>query len=170
MNGEALVLDLGERGTLFALLRSEENLSWATVIMNALTPQPQVTKPEDAFAADFALMLKRRHLIELPREPIQNPKNTLTFDAYPMLVRFADIAAPTSIGKVDRDDLAASFGEGVSLRRMTVQLTDDPVTTGIEQRLPWLTGTKGRISGRERVQNNDDLADEIGRFSFKQEV
>jgi hypothetical protein len=62
-----------------------------------------------------------------------------------MLVRFRDIADPTSVEKVDPDNLAASFGEGVKLRRITVQLTDDPVTTGIEKRLGWL-----RSVGEER--------------------
>ena len=56
-----------------------------------------------------------------------------------MLVTFADRDDPTSVARVDPDDLAASFGEGVKLRRITVQLTDDPVTSGIEERLGWLT-------------------------------
>ena len=58
--------------------------------------------------------------------------------AYPMMVRFADESDPTSVALVDPDDLAASFGEGVSLRRITVELTDDPVTASIEDRLGWL--------------------------------
>ncbi|MGB7418161.1 MAG: hypothetical protein WA918_03180, partial [Erythrobacter sp.] len=33
---------------------------------------------------------------------------------------------------------AATFGEGTSLKRITVKLTDDPVTTGIDERLGWL--------------------------------
>ncbi|MDJ0979954.1 MAG: hypothetical protein QNI87_15620, partial [Erythrobacter sp.] len=40
--------------------------------------------------------------------------------------------------RVDPDDLSASFGEGVELQRITVELTDEPVTTGIEERLGWL--------------------------------
>ena len=58
--------------------------------------------------------------------------------AYPMLVTFGDLADPTSVAEVDPDDLAATFGEGVKLKRITVELTDDPVTTGIEERLGWL--------------------------------
>jgi hypothetical protein len=53
-----------------------------------------------------------------------------------MMVTFGDLADPTSVAEVDPDDLAATFGEGVKLKRLTVELTDDPVTTGIEERLP----------------------------------
>ena len=47
---------------------------------------------------------------------------------------------------IDPDDLAATFGEGVGLKRIAVQMTDDPVTTGIEQRLGWVPSTRGAIA------------------------
>lgn len=66
------------------------------------------------------------------------PSITLTAADYPMMVRFADIRYPKSVEAVEPDNLAASFGAGVRLKRIVVQLTDDPVTTGIEKRLGWL--------------------------------
>ena len=45
---------------------------------------------------------------------------------------------------VDPDDLAATFGEGVTLERVTVQKTSDPVTSGFEERLGWLPSTYTR--------------------------
>jgi hypothetical protein len=51
-------------------------------------------------------------------------------------VTFGDIKDPTSVARVDPDDLAASFGAGVKLKAITVEITDDAVTTGIEKRLP----------------------------------
>ena len=56
------------------------------------------------------------------------------------LVRFGDIKNPETVERVDRNDLAKSFGPGVSSKRATIEITDDPVTTGIEQRLPWWNG------------------------------
>ncbi|GJL68036.1 MAG: hypothetical protein NPIRA06_06710 [Nitrospirales bacterium] len=41
------------------------------------------------------------------------PKN------YPLLVAFMDINDPTSVKEVDLDNLAATFGPGVSLKRLT---------------------------------------------------
>lgn len=54
-----------------------------------------------------------------------------------MLVRFQDINDPRTIEKVDPDNLAASFGPGFRLRRITVQVTDAPTTIGILNRFPW---------------------------------
>jgi hypothetical protein len=42
------------------------------------------------------------------------------------------------VQRVDPANLAASFGPGIRLKRITVEVTDDDVTTGIEKRLRWL--------------------------------
>jgi hypothetical protein len=49
---------------------------------------------------------------------------------YPLLVTFDDINDPTTVKRVDPDDLAASFGPGVSLNRITLTITDEPVARG----------------------------------------
>lgn len=72
--------------------------------------------------------------------------------AYPMLVTFADEADPRSVTLVDPDDLAASFGEGVSLKRLTAELTDDEVTMGIEKRLIWLPNYYNKQLSGDRFQ------------------
>lgn len=55
-----------------------------------------------------------------------------------MLVTLGDVSDPTSVERVDPDNLEASFGKGYRLKAITVQVTDDEVTTGIEKRLGWL--------------------------------
>ena len=55
----------------------------------------------------------------------------------PYFVRFRNIADPKSVEQVDPDDLAKSFGPGVKLKSLTVQMTDEPVTSGIEKRFLW---------------------------------
>jgi hypothetical protein len=50
---------------------------------------------------------------------------------YPMLVTFGDIADPASVELVDPADLAASFGPGVRLKSVTLEVTDEPVTVGV---------------------------------------
>jgi hypothetical protein len=57
---------------------------------------------------------------------------------YPVLVRFRDINDPRTLERVDPEGLSTSFGTGVRLARVTLQLTDDHVTTGIEKKLKWL--------------------------------
>ena len=51
----------------------------------------------------------------------------------PMLVRFRDIDDPKSVEEVDPEDLAKSFGPGVKLARVTIEMTRDPVTKGIKK-------------------------------------
>lgn len=70
-----------------------------------------------------------------------------------MMVTFGDEADPTSVAEVDPDDLAATFGEGVKVKRITVELTDDPVTTGIEERLGWLPNYYNKQLSGDRYQN-----------------
>jgi len=58
---------------------------------------------------------------------------------YPLLVTFADIDDPKTVRRVDPDDLAASFGPGVALKSISIEITGEKVTTGkVEQVLGWL--------------------------------
>ena len=65
------------------------------------------------------------------REPVE-------LKALPKFVRFGDEADPASAQDIDPGDLAATYGAGYALRRVVVQIVDDPPTCGIERRLPWL--------------------------------
>lgn len=144
LRGEAVTVDLGGRGMLFALLRSDDDSDWASNVMYRLAPKvPRVHDDDGKFNSSrdfknrFMAMLERRAPIELPTTfpDVGHLKNN---PARPMLVRFQNISNPTSVEKVQPDDLAVSFGQGVKLNRITLQFTNDPVTTGIEKKLLWL--------------------------------
>jgi hypothetical protein len=147
--GEAVAVDLGQRGVLFALLRSEKSPEWAGSAVALVTPPPPVTT-KNYYAVWHARMVTNTGVHELPRN---SPFTHWSFDPpikpsdppkdYPMLVRFTNITDPKTVEKVDPDDLAKSFGAGVKLKRITVQLTDDPVTFGVERRLTWLMKLEG---------------------------
>jgi len=86
-----------------------------------------------------------------------------------MMVTFGDLADPTSVAEVDPDYLAATFGEGVKLKRVTVELTDDPVTTGIEARLGWLPGYYDKmLDGRaiNTINAENRLANDLSQGDF----
>jgi len=72
-------------------------------------------------------------------------------DEYPLLVRFRDIADPASVEEIDPANLAANFGPGISLKLITITVTDDAVTSGIRNLLPWLSSAE-RNSDR-RLKN-----------------
>ncbi|MCP4095679.1 MAG: hypothetical protein GY748_05500, partial [Planctomycetaceae bacterium] len=54
---------------------------------------------------------------------------------FPLLVTFTDINDPASVKKIDPDDLAASFGPGYSLKSVTLEITGEPVTQGVVEKV-----------------------------------
>ena len=145
VRGEAVAVDIAPGKTLFALLKTHAHFE-SMVGLSMATLDPHFTDRYDVVAS-------ARRLAKVngdgPAVAV-NPKN------YPMLVTFGDPADPTSVGLVNPADLAASFGKGVSLKRITVQTTHDPVTTGIEKRLPQPSkkghyGMRVQVGGFERT-------------------
>lgn len=113
-SGEAVVLEVAPGRYLFALLGA---------------PNPFEVFFPGAAPVEVAPQLETlRETREVPRRQ------------YPMLVTFDDVADPTTVARVDPDNLAASFGPGVTLRGMTLEITDDPVTEGVvEGVLGWFS-------------------------------
>jgi hypothetical protein len=56
----------------------------------------------------------------------------------PYMVRFMDLDDPSSAERVIPQNLPASFGQGYSLKSLSVRITKEPITRGIERRLMWL--------------------------------
>ena len=94
--------------------------------------------------------------------------------AYPTLVTFANLADPASVKRVDPDKLAATFGEGFNLKCIAVQMTDDPLTTGIERRFSWMNSYRDRcFNGESNIAEDlkvDDLAAHLSAGSFSTEL
>ena len=93
----------------------------------------------------FALLSKSRFKTDIPRSH------------YPLLVAFMDINDPNLVREIDPDNLAATFGLGVSLKRITLEITDEPVTEGkIESVLGWwlAQGTEKKGPPSLRVHND----------------
>lgn len=153
VRGEAVAVDVAPGQTLFALLRTNAHFE-SMVGLSMETLDPHFTDRYDVVAT--AARLAERD--ETGPPAVVDPEN------YPMLVTFTDIADPTSVAKVDPADLAASFGEGVKLRRITAELTDDPVTTGIEKRLGWLGKVKSMNLTADQFPEGLPLGDFSGLF------
>lgn len=138
--GEAVAVDLPGGQTLFALLKGDaETYNFPAQVMYLVTPFERGDKPE-GFGPLLEAVRANRKVNVVPRmRPAFFPQTDPPISAYPMMVRFRDIADPTTVERVDPDDLAASFGDGVKLRRITVQLAEEPVTRSLSRRLPWLS-------------------------------
>lgn len=121
--GEAVAVDLPGGRTLFALLR--EGLAGDVT----LAFEPGYRGPEQFVAS----------VEKLGRRDQRGRTVVLPPDKYPMLVTFRDVSDPTSVQAVEPANLASSFGPGARLRRITLEITGDGVTSGIEKRLTWLS-------------------------------
>jgi hypothetical protein len=138
--GEVVVVDLGARGLLFTTFESQRGITRGGMdrYNAALT-----LFPRENFRGKYQKDMSNyeeyaAYLDELNR---LKPKGELPFKDLPVLVRFRDPKDPTSVELVDPLNLAASFGSGVTLTRASVEITDDPITHGIEDRLPWLASS-----------------------------
>lgn len=142
LEGEAVAVDLPDGKTLFALLKrapgESSNDSIAIISMRAMDPR---------FANNKADSAERIASGDSIISPAQIEPNDI-----PILVTFRDIGDPASVELVDPANLSAVFGFGIRLSRLVVEVTDRPVTKGIEARLGWL-----RQIGRERSRLRTDV-------------
>ena len=126
--GEAVVVDLGPRGLLVVTLQGW----WRNPPSDPPSVNPNTWTPvaalEPVLGPDRARWGSRAGV------PADVPPEDM-----PVMVTFADPRVPGSVRAVDPANLAASFGPGVSLRSVKVEITHDGVTHGpILRALPWL--------------------------------
>ncbi|MCB1452429.1 MAG: hypothetical protein KDJ43_02190 [Rhizobiaceae bacterium] len=120
VNAEAVVVPLPDGKYLFALVRTAHLIARAVLFDPPYGGDPYL-KPASQM------------------KPFKGEAHAVQPENYPLLVTFDDIDDPTTVKRVDPDDLAASFGHGVSLKRITLEITDEPVTKGeVEKMLGWL--------------------------------
>lgn len=141
--GEAVAVDLGERGTMFALLtgRTKDGKpGWPeapNMLTKVMAPEIWSMKPGPGQVIRMGLM---------------SGKKVVPDEYIPFLVRFRDETDPKTVEAIDPKDLAAAFGPGVTLKSVTIEMVSagwwplslfgiggEPVTTGIEKRLGWLS-------------------------------
>jgi hypothetical protein len=100
----------------------------------------------------------------------------------PVLVAFGDINDPATMRVVKPDDLEATYGKGFALRGVTVEavpngmwpldfggVLGEPVTRGIEARLPWWSraGDPAAAALRAAGLQSKDAIDAKGIFTRK---
>lgn len=148
--GEAVAVDLPDNQTLFALLSGGDG----DVDYAGQVPLRAGVNDSDG-------------VIELwPNAPAtRGLKHT---NPAPMLVKFDDIHDPKSVKWVDPADLAASFGVGVNLKRITIEKTNEPVTTGIEERLEWFADYRNLQLNGHRYNDSTEFSSSLNRLNFSQ--
>jgi hypothetical protein len=128
LRGEAVVVEVAPGKYLFALLN--DGLGWTEAAYDK-NRVGSVFEENMRFIED-----------QSGQPPVPLPRAE-----WPLMVTFDDVADPKTARMVDPDNLEATFGPGVELRAVTLEVTGDPVTDGrVEQVLGWLIE-----AGRERA-------------------
>lgn len=126
--GEAVVVEVAPGRYLFALLKG----AGTTEYMGSVAAAVIAAREGRVIDAD---------LFDEVRDKRDRAAGVITVPPYqyPMLVTFTDLADPKTVALVDPADLEASFGPGVRLKAVTLEVTDEPVTEGVvEGVLGWL--------------------------------
>ncbi|MDP2205302.1 MAG: hypothetical protein Q8K65_03245 [Alphaproteobacteria bacterium] len=137
LKGEAAAIDLGTRGVLFALMGERE--PWIAFL--AIDPA------HNKWGPNIDTMIQRY--------------------GYPPLVIFKDLEDANTIVSVDGRDLEKAFGEGVFLKSIAYVRTKDRVEFGqIDKWLPWLSGQKNSLAGKDIGVSGDRESTEQPKNRF----
>lgn len=138
--GEAVAVDLPDGRILFALLRGTEDVDLANYLASTpIMPTSNRTglSRDQQWQRRAAFLSKPR---EVPRNIKGGPTGNETVDNYPMLATFEKLNDPASAKILDLDRLHMAFGYNIIVKQITVQLTDDNVSTKIQRIIPWIKG------------------------------
>ena len=132
VKGEAVVVDLKDRGALFLVFKGPHG-DMSSMVRSVL----------------------RMGAGGVPPNP--PPRWQLAPDEMPMMVTFRNLSDPKSVLEADPSDLSKTFGPGVSLDSVIVETTDDSVTWGkVYTALPWLKNIGDRmLDGRFGTSTNE---------------
>jgi hypothetical protein len=141
--GYAPTVDLGEKGMLFLTFANASRTPAQRVERNKRVSCPLDDVGCLAFAAydkpgtdlGVAYSQQKVALNELLR---QSGPRDVPFIVLPEFVRFRDIDDPHTLVSLPPTGLAASFGAGIELKRVTLRLTDDAVTPAPDNWPQWL--------------------------------
>lgn len=123
--GEALTVDLGEKGILFALMAGDlerKSLDPEVFLFNAANGIHRDDIPKEF---DNVARLGNRQ-IDIPVAEL------------PLLVRFRDINDPDSVERVNPLHLDAKFGPGVKINKASVELTKESITSELAESIKWI--------------------------------
>lgn len=144
--GEAVVVDLGKQGLLFGLISNRSYREFLEAF-----PATNVKQSGGRIRYYKTLPLGSKAVVKKNR---------------PTLVYFKDADDPKTLERLVYGDLSKSFGEGVKTLDVTVEITNKPITRGIEKYLPEKYSQV--ITERWRDLSLDDRKRLSGLIGFKQ--
>jgi hypothetical protein len=168
VKGEALYLDLGAgRQPLVALLSGDSNKFFGQ------RPHGHwdFGSPTNALGRLFGVNRQGVEWLDfVGRVAKQRGEREMDLLDLPNLVTFADPTDPNTIAAVDPRNLEATLGPGVRWHRMTLAITNEPITTGLDLRLPWLRTIGTNHLDGQYASSKKTLANSLQAIQFKSGV
>lgn len=171
VRGEAVVVDMGDRGVLFALISHASDLEFYNTF--PVPGHPIGVGGSSSAGIEYYSNLPVGTKAEMPSDfP----------PGYPKLVTFTDISDPKTVTLAQvwaRQEqglytlkggrMEELFGEGGELKSIELEITDEPVTWGVvDEYLPWLKDIKSNIDGTN-ITNSNELHNNLHKGNFKRD-
>ena len=173
LKGEAVVVDLGARGVLFAPL----NIDDYSIVFKTFPIPGEIGRAGGTTPKGIRYF-----------RSLKNVNAVLPVNHYPRFVMFKNINDPLTVTPVleysdydqnlsphrqkqsiKADHFEELFGQGVRLKSVTIEMTDEKITWSIAQRLPWLSQYFDKtLDGQttHTIDTNYPLANSLGSGSF----
>lgn len=171
IKGEAVVVDLGERGVVFSLISHESDNRFSATFPLPGRKGGQGSTTAEGIKYHASLPVGTKKVVD----PVYPP-------SYPKIVTFTDRNDPKSVTlvqewererktglyKLKTDRFAELFGEGVRLRDITLEITDEPVTWGhVDEWLSWLSEVKVGYLNGATIRSSNELSNVLHFGNFK---
>lgn len=145
LEGEAVTVDVAPGKIIFALLKSRTgNYPWELL--------------RHSIGWNEATVGLRTHLRQAERDHVSA---LLQPEGYPLFATFADPNVPSSVEVMDANEF--------HVRRITLTMTDEPVTTSLSSRLPWLSRVPERTLKQPVDPYDHSLAARLTHADFIRE-
>lgn len=131
VRGKPFAVDLGRRGIMFVSMQDDPDRRHIEHYNYKLASATAGREALGTYFDFFVNDLPNGREAQAKIEAFANSPTTVDVPlrALPMLLRFTNIDDPQSVARVDPNNLAASFGPGVEIRRATASITHDEITT-----------------------------------------
>lgn len=165
--GEAVVIDLGRRGKVFALLRgADSDIDYSHRVVLKVFPQRGRTP------VGTMVLLDRSEYPMLVRFKNENDPKTVE-NVYGTEIVEKDGNPPpqgetipqflTKIHPALIDHVESDLGAGVRIKSVSLEIVEDPVSMRLKDILPWLSRTRGTLGGEDytgvRIYQRLDVGD-----------
>ncbi len=142
VKGEAVVVDLGDRGLLFLTFKGPQG-DMTSMVTSMLRAGPDSASPSPP------------------------ARWQLSTTEIPLMVNFRNLSDAKSVQKVDPNDLSDVFGPGVSLNSVFVEKTSDPITWGnVYTALPWIKTIGDHLLDGHFATTGNNLSSKLQKSDF----